>query len=148
MFWLFASKGVKYIEDSCERLLWGFWDREVGEKQRKNWRAFIRLFNQIKPFDVVVFQIAKTGDIHAIGIVKNTFYDDQTPVDVREVKKVLFPWRVSFSMMIFSKEPFIRHFINIENYVDGYGIGELPEHEFRRIFDAIRRKANIKINLM
>jgi len=28
---------------------------------KKNWRSFIRKYNQIKPFDVAVFQIAKTG---------------------------------------------------------------------------------------
>jgi hypothetical protein len=25
-----------------ERPPWGFWDREAGEKQRRNWRSFVK----------------------------------------------------------------------------------------------------------
>jgi hypothetical protein len=148
-FWIFSSRNIENIEIAKERLLWGFWDREAGERQRKNWRYFIRLYNMIKPFDIVIFQIAGTGEIHAIGIVKETYYDDQTPIWPDEIRqnKVLFPWKVSFCNIIFSKKPFTSHFVKIENYIDGYGIGELSEHEFRRILTEVQRQLNIDVNL-
>jgi hypothetical protein len=145
--WIFASKTVENIEVAKERLLWGFWDREAGEKQKKNWRSFIRLYNRIKPFDIVLFQIAKTGEIHAVGIVKETYYDDQTPVWPQEQNRVIFPWKVSFCNILFSKNPFVSHFVNIANYVDGYGMGELPEHEFRRVLAEIQKQLNVDFNL-
>jgi len=146
-FWIFSSKNIENIEVAKERLLWGFWDREAGDKQRQNWRSFIRLYNKIKPFDIVFFQIAKTGEIHAFGIVKETYYDDQTPIWPNEEKHILFPWKVSFCSLIFSDKPFITHFVKIESYVDGYGIGELPEFEFRRILTKIQKQVNIDLNI-
>ena len=147
-FWLFSSKSLENIEVAKERLLWGFWDRDSGEKFRRNWRAFIRLYNRIKPFDIVVFQVARSGSIHAIGIVKEKYFDDQTPIwpAEREKGQILYPWKVSFSSLIYSKTPFATHFIKIENYVDGYGIGELPEHDFRTILNEIQKKTNIDLN--
>jgi hypothetical protein len=129
--------------------MWGFWDREAGEKQRKNWRDFIRVFNKIKPFDIVIFQVAETGELYAIGVVKDTYYDDQSPVWDNEIKqsRVLYPWKVSLCSMIFSNKPFTKHFIRIENYIDGYGVGEVPEHEFRKIFQTIKSKLNVELNL-
>ncbi|RLF81031.1 hypothetical protein DRN38_02970 [Thermococci archaeon] len=148
-FWIFSSYDLQNIQVAKERLLWGFWDRDAGKKQRKNWRPFIRLYNRLKPNDIVVFQIARTGEVHAIGIIKGKHYDDQTPVWPKEIEQnqVLFPWRVSFSIILFSKEPFVTHYTKIENYLDGYGIGELSEHEFRRILEKIKEKSNIEINL-
>lgn len=148
-YWLVSSKDVGNIKRACERLIWGFWDRETGEKQRKNWRSFVRIFNTIKPFDVFVFQVAKTGELHGIGIVKETYYDDQTPIWEGEVKqnRVLFPWRVSLCTMLFSEEPFMKHFIRIENYIDGYGIGEIPEHEFRKVLQALKSKLGVELSL-
>ena len=148
-FWVFSSKTIKNIEVAKDRLLWGFWDREAGERLRKNWRSFIRLYNKIKPFDIVIFQLAKTGQIHGIGIVKETYYDDQTPIWPNEQKerRVLFPWKVSFSTIIFSKTPFTSHYVKIENYIDGYGIGELPEHDFRRILNEIQNQLTVELNM-
>ncbi|MEM4140536.1 MAG: hypothetical protein QXG36_05485 [Nitrososphaeria archaeon] len=146
-FWIFSSKNIENIKVAKERLLWGFWDRELGDKQRQNWRSFIRLYNKIRPFDIVFFQVARTGEINAIGIVKGTYYDDQTPVWPGEQKQVLFPWKVSFCSIIFSEKPFITHFVKIESYVDGYGIGELPEFEFRRILKEIQEQVNIELNI-
>ena len=147
-FWLFSSKSLENIEVAKERLLWGFRDRDSGEKFRRNWRAFIRLYNKIKPFDIVVFQIARSGSIHAIGIVKEKYFDDQTPIwpAEREEGRILYPWRIAFGSLIYSKTPFATHFIKIENYVDGYGIGELPEHDFRTILNEIQKKTNIDLN--
>jgi hypothetical protein len=148
-FWLFSSNNVDNIRRAYERLMWGFWDREAGEKQRKNWRSFIRAFNRIKPFHVVVFQVARSGEVHAIGVVKETYYDDQTPIWDNELEqnRVLYPWKVSLSTVLFSEKPFVKHFIKIENYIDGYGIGEIPEHEFRKIFDDIKSKLSADLNL-
>jgi hypothetical protein len=146
-YWIFSSNTAQNIDIANERLLWGFWDREAGEKQRRNWRPFIRLYNRIKPFNIVFFQIAKTGEIHAVGIVKETYYDDQTPVWPQEQTQVIFPWKVAFCSVLFSHEPFVSHFVNIANYVDGYGIGELPEHEFRRILSEMQKKLNVNFNL-
>jgi hypothetical protein len=102
----------------------------------------------IKPFDVVIFQIAGTGEIHAIGIVKGTFYDDETPIWPDEIKqnRVLFPWKVSFCSIIFSKNPFDKIYIKIEKYIDGYGIGELTEHEFRGIITKVQEQLKVDIN--
>lgn len=145
--WIFSSKTIENIQVAKDRLLWGFWDKEAGQKQKKNWRSFIGLYNKIKPFDIVFFQIAKTGKIHAVGIVKRTYYDDQTPVWPSERGKVLFPWKVAFCMIIFSEKPFISHFVKVENYVDGYGIGELAEHEYRRILMEIQKQLNVDLNM-
>lgn len=148
-FWLFSSKNVENIEVAKNRLLWGFWHKDAGEKFKKNWREFIKLYNRIKPFDIVVFQVAKNYNIHAIGVVKDKYFDDQTLIWPNEIErgKVLYPWRVSFICIIFSKTPFTTHSIKIENYVDGYGIGKLDEHEFRKILNEIQNKPNIEINL-
>jgi hypothetical protein len=35
----------------------------------------------------------------------------------------------------------------IENYVDGYGVGELSEYEFRRILTEVQEQLNVDINL-
>jgi len=145
--WIFSSKTVENIKVARDRLLWGFWDREAGEKQQKNWRQFIRQYNRIKPFDIVFFQIAKTGEIHATGVVKETYFDDQTPVWPQEQNQVIFPWKVSFCSMLFSEEPFVSHFVKIASYIDGYGIGELPEHEFRRVLTKIQKQLNVDFNL-
>lgn len=85
--------------------------------------------------------------MHAVGIVKKTYYDDQTPVWPLEKKRVLFPWRVSFCMILFSTEPIISHFVKVESYVDGYGIGELAEYEYRRILTEIQKRLNIGLNM-
>jgi hypothetical protein len=145
--WLFSSNTLKNIEVAKDKLLWGFWDREKGSKQRKNWRDFIRLFNKIEPFDIAVFQTTD-GEIHAIGIIKKTYYDDQTPVWPEEINedKILFPWRVSFCNFIFSETPFTKFFAKISNYIDGYGIGELSPSEFQKILQEVQEKHKVLIN--
>ncbi len=108
------------------------------------------MYNRIKPFDIVIFQIAKTGEIYAVGVVKGTHYDDQTPVwpDEERQGRVLYPWRVEFSILIFSDEPFISHRISIQHYIDGYGLGEVPSHEFTRVLESIKSKLrNVSIDL-
>ena len=146
--WIFSSNTVENIEVAKERLMWGFWYREAGKKQRENWRRFRRLYNKIRPFDIAIMQIARTGEIHAIAIIKKTYHDDQTPVWPNEGQqnRVLFPWRVSFSNILFSHSPFTSLFINLENYIDGYGLGELPEHEFRKILDDVKAKIDAELN--
>ena len=148
--WLFSSTDLDNIRVGYQRLLWGFWDREAGEKQRRNWRAFVRAWNRIKPFDFAVLQIAKTGEIHALEVVKETFYDDQTPVWPREIEQrvVLYPWRVAFSFMIFSEEPILRRFIKLLDYIDGYGIGELSLIDFNDILVEISKKFKLAMRGM
>jgi len=129
--------------------MWGFWDREAGEKQRRNWRPFIRLFNRIEPFDHVVFQIARTGEMHAVATVRRTYFDDQTPIWDRELElnRVLYPWRVDLAVMLYSEKPILKTFIRISDYVDGYGIGELPQHDLTNLLAAIATKTETKVKL-
>jgi hypothetical protein len=96
--WLFSSSDLGNIRMAYERLIWGFWDREAGSKQRRNWRSFIRAYNRIRRFDYVLIRIAKTGEVHAMAVVKDTYYDDQTPIRKAEPeqRRVLFPWQVPF----------------------------------------------------
>ncbi|MDI3497822.1 MULTISPECIES: hypothetical protein [Archaeoglobus] len=42
--------------------------------------------------------------------------------------------------MIFSREPVVKKYIRIQDYLDGYGIGELEPHDFNVIIDAFRQK--------
>lgn len=131
----------------------GFWNGETGPKQRKNWRKFVEVYNSIKEFDVVFFQIAGSGNIHALGIVSGNFYDDQTliwPLEFKN-KQVLFPWRVKFSIILFSEESIATHYVSKEDYLDGYGIGKLNDQEVRNILDELEErfgKIGLKISLM
>jgi len=148
-YWVFASKNKENIKTASERLLWGFWKKPHDSKSSrkkstlaKNWRQFLHLYNNLSAGDVVFFQLAKSGDIHAVGIAKDRFYDDQTPVWPEEVNKgkVLFPWRVSFYIIIYSEKPLGAYFTHLENYVDGYGIGEAPPHEAETVLEKLREK--------
>ncbi|MEM2864610.1 MAG: hypothetical protein QXR65_05020 [Candidatus Bathyarchaeia archaeon] len=85
--WLVSSSNLDNVRRAHERLMWGFWDREAGEKQGRNLRLFIKAFNRIKPFDYLVFQIAGTGGIHGLGLVKSAYYDDQTPIWDKELSE-------------------------------------------------------------
>jgi len=108
--WIFASRNLINIRTAKERLLWGFWDKNVGrgrlaEKLRRNWRDFIKYYNRIKAFDLVFLQLTRryrefpAHGIYAFGVVERTYYDDQTPVwsDEHRENRVLYPWRVSFA---------------------------------------------------
>ncbi|MHA1593926.1 MAG: hypothetical protein ACTSXX_04200 [Candidatus Baldrarchaeia archaeon] len=140
--WIFSSKDLENIRTASQRLIWGFWRKEASDKHRTNWRNFLRLYNSIKPGDIAFFQIAKTGEIHALGVIAEKFYDDQTPIWKEEISRrtVLFPWRVSFSFMLFSEKPLTKMFIKIENYVDGYGIGEIPPNDAKTLLNEIAKK--------
>ena len=155
--WVFSSKNRENIRRASERLVWGFWDKdlmkskksEFAKKLAKNWRYFLRAYNRIVAGDIVFFQIAGAGEIHAIGVVKDKYYDDQTSIwDVElEKRTVVFPWRVSFYIVIYSEEPFTRIFTELKNYVDGYGIGGISPHEARAILSEIEKKTHININI-
>jgi len=123
----------------------GFWDRDAagsrrGSKLARNWRSFLRLCNDISSGDVAFLQVAGSGDIHAVGVAGERFYDDQTPIWGREIeeRRALYPWRVSFYIVVYSEEPIVKLYTGIENYVDGYGIGELPNHEAQQILEQPR----------
>ena len=151
--WLFTSSTLENIEVAYQRKLWGFWDRdavvrgELREKLRSNWRSFIRLYNQVKPFDIVLFQL-KDYRIHGVGIVSGKHYDDQTPVWPLETGKnrVFYPWRVDFGLIIYSEKPLARLATRVENYVDGYGIGELGFHEVETVLSRLSERS-LKIKL-
>jgi len=151
--WIFSSKNKENIRRASERLTWGFWDRDLAKRREsklvKNWRSFLRHYNRISSGDLVFFQIAQSGEIHALGIVKGKHYDDQTPIWDLELRKkrVLFPWRVSFYIIMYSEEPFAQHFTEIKNYVDGYGIGEIPFHEAKQILSELKKKYPLNVNV-
>jgi len=148
--WLFSSMDLENIRTAYERLMWGFWDREAGEKQRRNWRSFIRTYNRIKPFDHAMIQIAKTGEICAIATVKDKYFDDQTPVFKAEIeqKRILFPWRVPFSFILYSEKPILTRFIEIQNYIDGYGLGEITPRDVMDVIKEVETKYVFKFKLL
>jgi len=64
------------------------------------------------------------------------------------LRRALYPWRASFYIVVYSEEPIAKLYTRIENYVDGYGIGELPNHEAQQILEKLREKLrNINIDL-
>jgi len=148
-YWVFASKNKKNIKTASERLLWGFRNKPCDSKSSSkkselamNWQPFLYLYNNLSVGDVVFFQLAESGDIHAVGLVKDKFYDDQTPVWPEEFNrgKVLFPWRVSFYFVIYSEEPLGTYFTHLKNYVKRYGIGEAPPHEAEAVLERLGEK--------
>jgi len=38
-YWVFSSNSLENIEIGYRNMIWGFWDRDAGEKQKKNWRT-------------------------------------------------------------------------------------------------------------
>ena len=160
--WIFSSRSRGNIRRAAERLLWGFWDKELvvereeleecksarKSKLAENWRQFLRLYSDIQEGDIVFLQMARTGEMHAVGIVKDKHYDDQTPIWDQELKnnKVLFPWRVSFYFMIYSEKPFARLFIKSKEYVKGYGIGEISFHEAKELLDRLKEEYGLIVN--
>lgn len=152
--WVFSSKNRENIRVASERLVWGFWDKSSARKDKasklvRNWRMFIRLYNRISQGDLAFFQVVGTGEIHALGVVKDKYYDDQTPIWDLELKKkkVLYPWRVSFYLIIYSEEPLTQHYVEIGNYVDGYGIGELAHHYAKRILSELEKRYHFTLNV-
>ncbi len=150
--WLFSSSDLENIKVGFEHLIWGFWDRDVQisqklkEKLIKNWRIFIKTYNRIKPFDHCLIQIAKTGDIHALAVIKDKQFDDQTliwPLEIRK-GKVYYPWRIEFSMIIYSEKPILKRFIKIENYIDGYGLAEASPTDLADILRALSKCQDLK----
>lgn len=104
-------------------------------------------YQRIKPFDCAIFQIAKTGELHAVGVVRETFYDDQTPIWPEEIqtKRVQWPWRVSFCFMLFSEEPIMTRFIKSGDYIDKYGLGTVAAQDLGDLFMAVEKKSSLKI---
>jgi hypothetical protein len=127
--------------------MWGFWDRDAGTKQRQNWRRFVMTYQRLKPFDHAIIQMAKTGDLHAFGVIKGSYFDDQTPVWPEEIRqgKVLFPWKVSFSLILFSEGAIMKRFIKGGDYIDGYGLGEARPQDTGDLIAAIENRTSLKI---
>jgi len=62
-------------------------------------------------------------------------------------RRVLFPWRVPFCFIIFSEEPILRRFIEIQNYIDGYGLGEITDGDIRDVIKAIEEKSSLNLKI-
>ena len=54
--WLFSSTDLENIRVGYERLLWGFWDREAGEKQRRNRSRLLGLTTGLSPSTSLYFK--------------------------------------------------------------------------------------------
>ena len=50
----------------------------------------------------------------------------------------------------FSEEPILAgRFIRASNYIDGYGLGEITEHDFRAVCNALNeRLKNVRLSIM
>jgi hypothetical protein len=155
-YWLFFSKSLENVETAVKHLLWGFPSKDrIKEKDEKTteekWEKFLGYYNSIKPLDVVFFQIQNSEKkfyIHAIGIVRDKYYDDQTLIwsDEKKNRAVLYPWRVSFGIIIYSEEPFKEFNVPKERYLAGYGIAELTEDEVSDIIRSVERKLKVTIS--
>ncbi|MEM0096800.1 MAG: hypothetical protein QW660_09260 [Candidatus Bathyarchaeia archaeon] len=93
--------------------------------------------------------MAKTGDIHAIAVIRDKQFDDQTPIWPLEISKgkVYYPWRVEFSMIMYSEKPIMRRFTKIENYIDGYGLAEITLTDLIDALNAMSKCPEIKIKV-
>jgi len=152
-YWLFFSKSLGNIESAVKHLLWGFPSKDrIKEKDEKTaeekWEKFLEYYNSIKPLDIVFFQVQNSEKkfyIHAIGVVRDRYYDDQTLIwsDEKKSRAVLYPWRVSFSIIIYSKEPFKEFNVPKERYLAGYGIAELTKAEVSDIIISVEGKLKV-----
>ncbi|MCD6525007.1 MAG: hypothetical protein J7K48_08485 [Thermococcus sp.] len=155
-YWLVSSFDYESLQTAQERLMWGFWDKNSASKQelrsklKKNWRDFITQYNTMKPGDIVFFQNKTNYKIHGFGIIREKYYDDQTPIWSLESKynRVLFPWRLSFQAVLMSKMGFSIHAVNKSMYLDGYGLGALSESEAYRILKFINIELGGSISVM
>ncbi|MEM0203921.1 MAG: hypothetical protein QXO16_08580 [Archaeoglobaceae archaeon] len=153
-YWIFVAKdfedvtALEKFKIAKEKLLWGFWHREAGEKQIKYWRDFKKLYDEIKHLDMVFFQRVDTESIHGFGIVKRKYEDFKTLIWPDEQKRgqVLYPYRVSFYLLFFSEDPLATYSpIEAEakkegRFVIGYGIGKLLGSEVKQIVAEMEEK--------
>lgn len=91
----------------------------------------------------------ETGEIHAMAIVKEKYYDDQTPIWKAEIEQrhIIWPWRIPFCFMIYSEQAILRRFIEIQNYIDGYGLGEIAIRDIADVIEVLEEKSNLKIKI-
>jgi hypothetical protein len=101
-----------------------------------------KAYNRIRRFDYVLIQIAKTGEIHAMAVVKDTYYDDQAPIRKAEPeqRRILLPWQVLFCFIIYFEKLILRRFIEIQNYIDGHGLGEIMDRDIADIIKVAEEK--------
>lgn len=165
--WIFAftSEKEENIHIAVDRLIWGFHDgrgAKKGTKLSANWRRFVGMYNNISEGDVVLFQMRETGGIHALGIVRDKLYDDQTHIwddgnkdkkdedENKNAKKEFakYPWRVRFHIITYFGEKLgVKLYAHMKDYLDGYGIGLVECHEVKPLLDALRDKYGISINV-
>ena len=150
-YWLVCTTNLDNIRTAYDRLVWGFPDISTrwGEKYKRNWRYFVKMFNRILSGDVMVFQHIKGRSylVHAIGVVKDRYYDDETPILSDEVKEgyVIFPWKVRLGLMIFSEEPIAKLAILTQDYLTGYGIGRLRSTDIQAIVTNLEKITGLKV---
>ena len=80
-------------------------------------------------------------------MIKSTQFDDQTLIWPLEIQrgKVYYPWRVEFSLIIYSEKPILRRFIKIESYIDGYGLAEASSTDLTDALNALSKCPELKI---
>ncbi|MEM3986459.1 MAG: hypothetical protein QXR39_06790 [Candidatus Methanomethylicia archaeon] len=153
-YWVLSSYSLDNIRRAHERLIWGFTDPTIKkeEKYAKNWRDFIKLYNKISFGDIMAFQLFQEGRfyIHGLGVVQEKFYDDETPIWDDEVKyrRVLYPWKVRFGLMLYSESPITELAIPTHEYVTGYGIGKLPRGDLETIIQSLEKTTGLKVKFI
>jgi len=142
---LFSSNSLENIRVDCEGLLWGFSHKR--KHLRDKWGQFLSTYQRINPFDVAVIQPTKNYRIHAIGVVREKYYDDLTPVWPAELRRgeVLYPWRVSFSLMLFSEEPITVLTVRVQDYISCFGLGTLTPRDLDNILAGASRKFKLEL---
>jgi hypothetical protein len=100
-YWLFFSKSLENVETAVKHLPWGFLSKDrIKEKNEKTaeekWEEFLGYYNNIRPLDIVFFRVQNSERkfyIHAIGIVRDKYYDDLTLIwsNEKKYRAVLYP---------------------------------------------------------
>ncbi|MEM2901379.1 MAG: hypothetical protein QXO32_01405 [Candidatus Bathyarchaeia archaeon] len=60
---------------------------------------------------------------------------------------VLYPWRIELAFMAFSKGFIQKRYIQIADYVNGYGIGEFPQHELTALPSTVEFEIGVEARL-
>ena len=149
-YWVLSSYSIENIRRAHERLMWGFTDPTImqEDKYSKNWRDFIKWYNNILPGDIMAFQLFKERRyfIHGLSIVREKFYDDETPIWNNEKdRQVLYPWKVRFSLMLYSESAITELAIPTHEYTAGYGIGKLSRGDLELIIQNLEKATGLQV---
>jgi len=166
-YWLFSSYTLDHIRTAYDRLIWGFTDPKIkkAEKYEENWSRFKKFYDMISVGDIAVFQyiwqsrrekkarlafapeefVEERHYIHGLGVAQNTFHDDQNQTWRDEIKQghVKYPWRVNFSVMLYSESPITE--FTAQEYITGYGIGKLAKMDVETIVESLGKRTTLKV---